>query len=358
MISFCPNSGDHPRPKIRPAVSAVFHEYLATPLSAIALPWSSTSRASKQRLLRSFRTACGLPALIAATALTGCGGGSSAQAPPSSGPTAAQMPQATGSSSGQPPVASPSRAVDGWYVGTARIGSTDYYGEALVTVDGLIRLYVGGPYASDGTLQDSKPATSELFAGTLDMHGAQASGSGVIIGLGCGGAAQTSPLCAAGATGAIHVVVSAGKMQGEVQVDGGDAAATWTLDLGWWPYYYTLPGAPQSVAGQYHEKVAEFANEDTVINVDSNGKLFFQSPHSGCVGNGTLTPHLDGRFGVYDVSLIIGNCAAPYSYLNGPLDGLATTSPSNYWDYDSDLLMWVSSPSGAARPVGLRFLAE
>lgn len=245
-------------------------------------------------------------------------------------------------------------------MGTVSIGGTKYYGEALVTVDGLIRLYVGGsgPYVDDGALEAIKPASSELFAGTLDMHGINASGNGVVIGLGCGTASQTNEFCAEEATGAISFAVSGGNLRGEIQVAGGDSTATWALNLGWWPYYYTQTGTLMSVAGQYQEKVAEFANEDTVINVDGTGKLFFQSPHSGCVGNGTLTPHLDGRFGVYDVSLTIGNCGAPYSYLNGQLDGLATTSPSSYWDYDSDLIMWVSSPSGAATHVGLRFLAE
>jgi hypothetical protein len=242
-------------------------------------------------------------------------------------------------------------------VGTARIGSTDYYSEALVTVDGIMRLYVGGPYSPDGTLQQTKPTTSEQFIGSLDLHGAEASGSGVIIGQVCGTSPQANEFCTAEATGAIHFAVNhAGIMQGEIRVDEGSTASVWTLHLQRWPYYYTLPAG--SLAGQFQEKVAEFANADTVINADTNGKLFFQSPHSGCVGNGTWTPHLDGRFGVYDVSLTIENCGPPYTYLNGRLDGIATTSPSTIWDYDSVLIMWVSSPNGAATHVGIRFLAD
>jgi hypothetical protein len=63
--------------------------------------------------------------------------------------------------------------------------------------------------------------------------------------------------------------------------------------------------------------------------------LFFQSAHSGCIGNGTLAPHLDGEFAIFDVTLTIASCNAPYNYLNGEFEGLATTNASSIWDYDS-----------------------
>jgi hypothetical protein len=315
----------------------------------------STAHVSKPNSPGTLWTACLTVALIVATGVTACGGGGDAQTPAVT-KSSSTAPPASNISTGQLP-GPPAAAVDGWYVGTIKIGGTNYYGEAIVTVDGLMRLYLGGAYSDDGTLQITRPTTSALFVGTLDMSAGAASGSGVVIGLGCGAAPQFNAFCA-GDSAAIHFVVNAGKLRGEIQEAGSDAAAPWTLELGWWPNDYTLPATLDGLMGQVKEKVAEFAHDDTVINIDSSGKLFFQSPQSGCVGNGTLAPHLDGHFGVYDVSLTIANCTAPYSYLNGQLDGLATTSPSSYWDYDDNLIMWVSSPAGAVKPVGLRFLAN
>jgi hypothetical protein len=45
------------------------------------------------------------------------------------------------------------------------------------------------------------------------------------------------------------------------------------------------------------------------------------------------------------VSLSIGNCAAALAHLNGEFEGLATTGPSGYWDYDDNLRVWVSTRS-------------
>jgi len=83
--------------------------------------------------------------------------------------------------------------------------------------------------------------------------------------------------------------------------------------------------------------------------------LFFQSASSGCTGNGQLRPHLDGAVNVYDVSLTVSGCNAPYVHLNGAFEGLATTSPGSKWDYDDFLRMWLSQQnpdvSGASPPV-------
>jgi hypothetical protein len=71
------------------------------------------------------------------------------------------------------------------------------------------------------------------------------------------------------------------------------------------------------------------------------------------MGNGQSRPHLDGVVSVYDVSLSILGCQPPYDYLNGTYSGLASISPSDYWDYDTLLRMWLSQDanvSGAAAP--------
>jgi len=76
--------------------------------------------------------------------LGACGGsGSGASAiPPSAGPstTPASLPST--------PASAPSaQAWGGHFIGTVTIGDVDYYGDALLTSDGAIRVYVGGPYA-------------------------------------------------------------------------------------------------------------------------------------------------------------------------------------------------------------------
>jgi hypothetical protein len=113
------------------------------------------------------------------------------------------------------------------------------------------------------------------------------------------------------------------------------------LELTPWNNYYVIPARLELLAGQYMEELAEFAFDgDVTISVDPAGQLFFQSARSGCIGNGALAPHLDGKFNVFDVTLTIESCNAAYAYLNGAYEGLATTTPSTYWDYDSLLRIW------------------
>jgi hypothetical protein len=84
---------------------------------------------------------------------------------------------------------------------------------------------------------------------------------------------------------------------------------------------------------------------DIVLTVDAAGAVFFQSAATGCVGNGSLSPHLDGAYNVYDVEITIASCGAASSYLNGTFTGLATR-PFNADDaFPTDaLLMWLSTP--------------
>ncbi|MEJ2516146.1 MAG: hypothetical protein P8102_13140 [Gammaproteobacteria bacterium] len=84
---------------------------------------------------------------------------------------------------------------------------------------------------------------------------------------------------------------------------------------------------------------------DIVLTVDTAGAVFFQSPASGCVGNGTLNPHLDGAYNVYDVEITIANCAAASSHLNGAFTGLGTRPFSADTAFPADaLLLWLSTP--------------
>src|SRR4029077_5087948 len=73
----------------------------------------------------------------------------------------------------------------GHFVGVVTIDNTDYYGDALLTADGSLRLYVGGPYANGGNLQLAKPKASEQFVGKVAITGLGVRGSGVVIGQEC-----------------------------------------------------------------------------------------------------------------------------------------------------------------------------
>jgi hypothetical protein len=101
------------------------------------------------------------------------------------------------------------------------------------------------------------------------------------------------------------------------------------------------------------ELLAEFAvGGDVIMNVDSAGKLFFQSAKSGCVGNGALSAHLDGSADTLDVTLQMENCSGAYAYLNGSYAGLALLTSSSVWDYDALLRVWLSKGACGRDDVG------
>jgi hypothetical protein len=296
-----------------------------------------------------------LVGLLFAPALTGCGGSGSSTAPASAGPSTA--PYSAGSSP-PPPAPLSAQAWQGHFIGTVKIGTGQYYGDALLTVDGMVRLYVGGPYASDGTVQLTRPDSSAQFVGTVEGQGNQAAGSGVIIGQGCA-APVPGRLCGETAAGDINIEVDSGNIQGNIHVTTHAGVEIWSLVLSEWNNYYVLPAKTENVAGQYKEVLAEFALDgDTIMSVDRTGQLSFQSVHSGCIGNGTLAAHLDGKFNVYDVALTIENCNAPYTYLNGGFEGLATTTPSDAWDYDSLLRTWLSKRESTSSQAAVTTLGD
>ena len=100
---------------------------------AIRITFATSIRALRMNLLLG---------LLCAHTLGGCGGSGGT-------PSAESVPLTV-----MPP---PADARQGRYVGSVKIGGVDYYGDALITDDGLFRMYIGGPYASDGTVQPSIP---------------------------------------------------------------------------------------------------------------------------------------------------------------------------------------------------------
>ena len=278
-----------------------------------------------------------------ATGLAGCGGTSSEPSAP-----AAPSP---------PTSASPGESGDGRFVGTVTIGSTSLFGDALLTVDGSLRLYVGGPYESTGALQLDKPDGSAQFVGEVSAQGQQVSGSGMVIGQRCALPASDR-FCDEPAPAEVRLTVRSGEARGEIEVTTRKGVETWTLNLTAWSNYYGLPARRDDLSGQFQEDLAEFAQDgDTILSIDDAGQLFFQSAGSGCTGNGIVSPHLDGNVNVYKVALTIASCDAPYTHLNGEFEGLATTTPGSYWDYDSFLRVWLSTSVPNAPPEAITMLA-
>jgi len=277
-------------------------------------------------------------------ALVGCGGGSSQGA---MAVTYTVVP------------ARPSESGDAWqgrYIGTVTIGDVQYFGDALLTADGLIRLYVGGPGGNDGLIQQTIPAGSAQLVGTLHGQMNQLSGDGLVFGQECA-APNAIRFCAEVGHASMSIAVESAELQGQIQgqisVTTSAGTETWSLDLGSWANYYTVPVTQGGLAGQYQEELAEFSiSGDAMIGIAADGSLSFQSAGSGCMGQGQSRPHLDGSVSVYDVSLSISGCQAPYDYLNGTYSGLASISPSDYWDYDELLRMWLSQDnvSGSTQP--------
>lgn len=297
-----------------------------------------------------------LAGVLVACTVAGCSSDGASSSSDSSG--LSSNPPSSSPISAQPAL---SEGKHGRFIGRVTIGGADYYGDALLTADGELRLYVADPYVDNGVLPSAKPASSAQLVGTVDMGSIIPSGTGVVIGQHCT-AAGPSRFCGEAAVAEISLtsITGAGwdkRLGGEIRVITNHAAETWRLELSAWVNYYDSPANVQSIAALWDEQLAEFTSDgDTVVRIDSSARLFFQSARTGCTGNGTLAAHLDGKFGVYDVSLNIGSCNPAYASLNGDFEGLASSSASSVWSYDDVLRMWLSTREGT-RPVAVTMLA-
>lgn len=289
---------------------------------------------------------CFVGVLIAA-ALAGCSTGAGT-------PQSALQPPG-GSTPAPPPIIATGH---GRFVGSVTIGAASYYGDALITLDGAVRLYVGGPYVTDALIEQARPGSSAQFVGNLDVRNNAGSGSGVVIGQGCD-AGDLARFCGQTATGGISIKFDYRSMQGDIRVETRQGEETWLFDLGAWDNWYTQPAAVENLAGNYRENLAQFTEGgEVIISIDGAGQLFFQSAQTGCTGNGSLTAHADGQFNVYDISLDIASCDAAHSGLNGAFEGLATRTASGYWDYDSLLRVWLSARDGTPSQAAVIMLAS
>jgi hypothetical protein len=321
------------------------NEHLSKRLLCLASPTSAQVR----------RTAEFLGCLLLAQVLAGCDGVTAT--PPADNPP---PPPASGDS---PPFDGPSG--HGHFRGTATIGDDLYHAEALLTVDGELRLFVGdllsptsGPITGAGLGELLDPEEGRQFSGVVALSGGQGGGAGVVTGELCA-APDVGRFCGESVPAEASINDAAnGKLAGEIRIATTAGDETWLLDLSAWSAYYTLSAAVAHPAGTFWEELAQFAEgDDVAISVDGAGALFFQAPATGCVGNGTLTPHQDGEFYVFDVELLIENCNATYAFLNNRFIGLATETQDNYWDYDDWLVMFVSTPDGVQLPAAITMYA-
>jgi hypothetical protein len=124
-------------------------------------------------------------------------------------------------------------AWQGRYVGTVTIGAVNYFGDALLTADGLIRLYVGGRGGDDGTIQEAIPAGSAQLVGTLHGQTNQISGDGLVFGQECAVSAPGRFCAEVGHANISIAVVSAlpVAIQGDILVTTSAGTETWSLDL-------------------------------------------------------------------------------------------------------------------------------
>ena len=176
----------------------------------------------------------GFPYLLVISTLAACGGGDR----PVGGPVIADAAGSPPAAAGPPPAASPWA---GHFVGTVRVADQALFGDAYLTTDGSVRLYIGGPYQNGGALQMTVPARSEQLVGNLNVSQDRARGAGVIMGQQCAAAAH-SRFCGAPVSADISMSlvpgivagVSVKSIEGQIQVATSSGSETWLLQLDPW----------------------------------------------------------------------------------------------------------------------------
>lgn len=146
------------------------------------------------------------------------------------------------------------------------------------------------------------------------------------------------------------------RLAGRLEVSTNEGEESWPFEMQW-SELLTLPET-SAIEGIYREYQAEFAHDDVVsVSVDGAGLLFFQSPMSGCVGNGLLTPYPGGEFPAFEATLTIESCNGDFDILNGNYQGLGTGYPGDFY-YDASLTLWLSTSSEAARRTAITMYSE
>ena len=257
-----------------------------------------------------------------------------------------------------PPSATEARDPEGHgrFIGLVRIGNIDYFGDALVAEDGRMRLYVGGPYATSDLLQVTRAHSAMQFVGTIDMRNGGTFGSGVILGEGCGPDTD----CSTPISAELNIAPIKTELRGEIRLLGPrEPDAIWSVEMSKWDNYYTRAAAIPSLAGQYEELISELSERTrTLIRIDENGQLSFEDAQTGCSGRGTMTPHSNGAFNVYDVEIHVEACDSHQAFMNGDWEGLAAESASSVGNSDSLLRIWLSTHAGTGTLAAVTLLAR
>jgi hypothetical protein len=245
----------------------------------------------------------------------------------------------TGDANNLAPTSSVDWEGEGFFVGTIAIDGVGRRVEALLTYDGVVRMYI------DDTASDPIPHSAQ-FLGTLNLSSTDLSAGGVLVGQGCTDYPE-NPLC--GHATPAHVTLKPGDyhlLSGEIAFAGPNGDETWTFYMNWETGGYLMPASLAKTAGVYSWVNAEFSHDlDTVVSIDTDGRAFFQSPNSRCVGNGNVRPYGDGAKLVYAVTLTIEVCDGPYALLNGNYEGVATYVYGGFADDFAEwLLVWLATP--------------
>jgi hypothetical protein len=275
-----------------------------------------------------------------------------------------------------PPGRMPPRPMNGYFRGEAEIGDSTYYVDALITVDGAVRMHFTGPFDEGPVFSGwSFPVLDDIaesvqFVGSIERMEEHYLGEGVVLGQTC---APSDPgrFCDVPAPASIslewqpplpgHCCPQA--IAGEVGVTTSAGEEIWHLDVSQTSIYYgpesTDPAAVyRGPTGMYQEELALFAETgEVVVTIDSLGRLFFQSPESECIGNGTLRPRPDGSYYTFDAEVLIETCGQGYAFLNGEYQGLAIGTLTGASDDPHILLlMFLSAPEGFAPRAAITML--
>jgi len=241
-----------------------------------------------------------------------------------------------------PPPPSPVvEAWDGYFIGSVTV-TTGFpqSGEAVLTPDGTVRI------AFKNSWGGLHPEGSAQFVGTFDVLGTEGLGTGFVIGQECA-VFPANRFCIAPASARITIFTATqALLGGQLEVSTSEGDEIWPFQMYWYggPLVVSLPG----LVGIYEAHPIEFAqgNLAMIVTVDIAGLMYFQSPNSGCIGNGALTPYGDGAFPAFAAALTIEACNGEFSKLNGTYEGLVIGFPSDFY-YFASLSLWMSTSTEA-----------
>ncbi len=238
-----------------------------------------------------------------------------------------------------PAAAEPSVGYVGYFSGHV----ASHYAEALVTEDKQVRIWISSaPQCASRPDATTNPVQ---FVGTLDVYFNGAAAIGNLVDEGDGSIWDGADICASGVPAELILEKIGNKsIEGLLRIPSIAGSLDFALGMSWpTDTYVTQPGSIANASGFYVEALATFAaSDDTVVIVDDDGRIFFQSAGSGCVGNGELIAHGDGSYSVYDVELRISDCGGNFAHLNRSFAGLGTRTVG-IWDWGDWLVLMLDA---------------